>query len=185
MWERMGSLGTALASRELTLEQYRRGVLEIVLERFDGSRASVWRFVQAGDGPALRCVAALRHDGLFVTDSELLRERHYRDYFMAMRGTGVFACADTRADVRLAAVRDRYETPGAPRALLDAALLVNGGLFGALCCEDTRQVRDWQPADEADMRRIAFMLSTHVARLGPEGHLRMSPHDLQPAPRRT
>jgi GAF domain-containing protein len=184
MWERMSSLGAALSGHELTLEQYRRRFLDLVLERFDGSRASIWRFVQAGDGPALRCAAALRSDGVFVTDGELLRERHYRDYFVAMRGTGVFACADTRADMRLAAVRDRYDTPGAARALLDAALLVNGGLFGALCCEDTRQVRPWQLADEADIRRMAYMLSTHVARLGLPDQLRMSPLDLNIAPRR-
>jgi GAF domain-containing protein len=129
-------------------------------------------------------VAALRSDGLFVTDGELLRERQYRDYFVPMRSTGVFACEDTRADPRLAALRERYEAPGAARALLDAALLVNGGLFGVLCCEDSRQVRFWQAADEADIRRLAFMLSTHVARLGRADHLRMSPIDLKAAPRK-
>lgn len=184
MWGRLSSLGTALSSQELTLEQYRRSFLDLVLERFDGSRASIWRFVQAGDGPALRCAAALRSDGVFVADGEFLRERHYCDYFVAMRGTGVFACADTRADARLAAGRDRYDAPGAPRALLDAALMVNGGLFGALCCEDTRRARHWLPADEADIRRMAYMLSTHVARLGLPDQLRMSPLDLSIAPRR-
>lgn len=37
---------------------------------------------------------------------------------------------------------------------------------------------------KADMRRMAFMLSTHVARLGLPDHVRLSPVSLRVSPRR-
>ena len=60
-------------------------------------------------------------------------------------------------------MRDNYLLPNDVRSMLDAAFLVNGRVYGMVCCERTRQVRPWRADDVHALRAIVARLALLMA----------------------
>ncbi len=129
------------------------------------SRLSVW----ALEGEAGQRV--MRRIGGFdaATDTPntgpaVLRDAEFCAYFDALSRKGIYACNDTLADERLAAMRDSYLVPHDIRASLDVAMGVNGNATGVLCCALQGATRHWSQQEVALLKRYADEFSLRRAR---------------------
>ena len=94
----------------------------------------------------------------------VLVEAEFGPYFDALTADSVYACDDTLADERLAAMRDSYLVPHDIRASLDAAIGVNGSTLGVLCCAQQGSTRQWRQQEIRLLKRYADEVSLRRAR---------------------
>ena len=99
-----------------------------------------------------------------LAGSAALLDTEYAGYFDTLTRNGLYVCDDTLADTRLAAMRESYLIPQGIRALLDAAVGVNGSTWGVLCCEHRGEVRQWSPQEIKQVKQFADAISLRRAR---------------------
>lgn len=168
-----GALHDANAMQAIAADYYggridrdvaRSRVADVVLDRVECQRVSLWRFEDA-EGPfRLHCVGTKRADEAFEKTGQNLDVDEYRDYFNALARNGVFATDDAMTDAALQAMREKYLLADNVLATLDAAFMLNGRAYGVICCEETGSRRRWRPADVQGLRAIAARLSLLMAR---------------------
>ena len=158
-WSRLQQIATAFYADEITRDAARSAVIDVVFGRLKCSRVSLWRF--DGEPGALRllCFAAKASGQPLQTIERDLQEPEYSAYFAGLVGSGMYASDDAMADLNLAPMRANYLVPNRVRSMLDAAFMVNGRVFGMVCCEQTDAIREWRTDEVADLRAIVAKLA--------------------------
>jgi hypothetical protein len=137
--------------------------LQALMDRVQCSRVSLWAFDLDGGRRALQCFASKRNGEALKTDSTILFEDQYRDYFAALVETGVFVANDARIEPSLIAMRGVFLERHRIGALMDVAVTINGRAYGIVCCEQIPGPRQWRPEDIASARsavsRAALLLA--------------------------
>ena len=87
----------------------------------------------------------------------------YRDYFDALVNHGAYVSNDTFNDPNLQSMRGNYLERHGVMAMLDAAFLVNGRVYGMACCEQIGSVRVWRADELTDLRAIVSKVSMLMA----------------------
>jgi GAF domain-containing protein len=138
----------------------------VIFGRLGCARVSLWRFDGTAPNLRLLCIASRSRGEPLDTVEHELNEPEYRDYFNAIVEGSVHVCNDTLADARLAPMLQNFLRPNRVRALLDAAVLVNGRAFGMVCCEEVDAPRAWSAGDAAALRAIVNKLALLLAGAG-------------------
>ena len=151
----------------LSRQEARSAVMQVVFDRLDVDRISLWRFaVPSASGPRaleLDCFS-VRHRGAPLADcDDRLVLDEYRDYWNALSERGLFASADTHADPALQPMRVAYLQKHDIRSLLDAAFSLNGRAHGVICCETVGRRLAWRTADLQRLRSITTRLAVLLA----------------------
>ena len=151
----------------LSCDQARAAVVEVVFDRLDIDRISLWRFVlPASGGPReleLACFCAAHRGGPLGTCDDRLVLDEYRDYWNALVERGFFASADALGDAALQPMREAYLQKHDIRSILDAAFSLNGRAHGLICCETIGRRMAWRPADIQRLRSITTRLAVLLA----------------------
>jgi GAF domain-containing protein len=156
-------MAAAFTAGTLDVDLLLRGACKVLGERLCCDRVNVWRFEGPPGLRTLRCVLAhpsSRAEGRLPE----LSDAEYGDGFAALTRNGYLVSADVHTDPRLAGLLRGYLLPRQVRALLGAGFSVNGRMVGMLCCEQVREVRQWQPAEVATVRRACTTLSLALAK---------------------
>ena len=157
-------LGIALMQGHVDTRGYLHGVSRLLQRHLGCSQVSVWRLDL--DSPQRSALWLTQHPGHRPAGERLLLDQH-ASYFERLLAQGYLLSADTHCDPTLASVRARYLSPGAPRALLDVMITVNGKRLGILCCEQMQHPRQWSADELTLLRRIGgrvvLQLKAHEA----------------------
>lgn len=158
-WSLLQQIATSFYADEITRDAARSAVIDVIFGRLKCSRISLWRF--DGEPGALRllCFASKASGQALLTSERDLLEHEYSDYFNGLVRSGIYASLDALSDANLAPMRASYLLPHGVRSTLDAAFMVNGRVFGMVCCEQTDAIRAWRSDEIADLRAIVAKLA--------------------------
>lgn len=141
------------------LAGYAEQLSQALCQYFQCTHASLWVLDGEAGRHRLRCLGRHEVDG--VSDqSPLCEQRMFPAYFEALLGDGVFACADTRTDLRAVGLADRGEPSW--RAMLDVCGQINGKTVGVIALGQRSEAREWTKAEELDLRRATAKACLHL-----------------------
>lgn len=163
---RLQDISAAFVSGSINRNQGRAAVIQVVFDRIQCSRVSLWRFDGEPGALSLLCFASRSVGGELDTQEQRLTAAEYREYFNELVNTGTYVAHDAWADPHLQTMRQNYLVPHQVRAMLDAAFLVNGRAYGMVCCEQTDALRTWRPTEVAALRAIVSKLAMLMAGAG-------------------
>ena len=157
------SISTQLTSGNITRNQAREAVIDLIMLRLRCSRVSLWRFDGEYGSLAMLCFAAKSVGGELDTEEKRLELSEYRDYFDALIHQGAYVSNDTLSDPNLQAMRGSYLERHGVLGMLDAAFLVNGRVYGMACCEQIGNTRVWRADELTDLRAIVAKVTMLMA----------------------
>ena len=161
---KLQSISINLVAGNITRDEARAAVIDVMLQRIRCSRVSLWRFDGHGGTLSLMCFAAKTATGALCTDQSHLAQAEFGEYFDILASLGVYACTDAMNDPHLQPMREHYLLRYGVLSMLDAAFLVNGRIYGMVCCEQTDAMRVWRPDEinalRANVARLAMLLAT-------------------------
>ena len=186
---KLQSISANLVAGTITRDEARAAVIDVMLQRIRCSRVSLWRFDGHGGELSLMCFAAKTATGALCTDESHLAQAEFGEYFDILASQGVYASTDAMNDPHLQPMREHYLLRYGVRSMLDAAFLVNGRVYGMVCCEQTDAMRVWRPDEISDLRanvaRLAMLLAAaDDPILWSSPSLPMTPLRLEPDQRR-
>jgi len=161
----LGHIGALLDRGAISLSESSTIVGRFIQGQMECSRVTIWVL----EGPPGQ--RTMRRTGGFdgvtnmpINGPAVLVEAEFGPYFDALTANSVYACDDTLADERLAAMRDSYLVPHDIRASLDAAIGINGTTLGVLCCAQQGATRQWRQQEIRLLKRYADEVSLRRAR---------------------
>ena len=157
------TLSTQFIAGEITRDQARMAVIDRIMLRLHCSRVSLWRFDGEPGNLSMLCFAAKEVGGELDTVEKRLELSEYRDYFDALIHQGAYVSNDTLHDPNLQGMRGNYLERHGVMAMLDAAFLVNGRVYGMACCEQIGSVRVWRADELTDLRAIVAKVTMLLA----------------------
>ncbi|MDN3638675.1 ATP-binding protein [Simiduia curdlanivorans] len=134
-----------------------RRLTKILSDVIQVERASIWLFSPSGD--YFDCVALFDAGVAQDTTGVQLEVKSFPRYFDALRKDSRIYANDAVSDSRTNEFTDIYLKPLSISAMLDAGVVVDGQLVGAICLEHRHGIRQWQPDEEA----FASLVATLVA----------------------
>ncbi len=161
--QHLQTVSARFGAGEITRNQARMAVIDLILLRLHCSRVSLWRFDGEPVNLSMLCFAAKEAGGPLDTDEKRLELSEYRDYFDALIHQGAYVSNDTLHDPNLQAMRGNYLERHGVMAMLDAAFLVNGRVYGMACCEQIGSVRVWRADELTDLRAIVTKVTMLMA----------------------
>lgn len=141
-----------------------KACLVAIQKHFQCSRVSMWAFHGEPGLSVMRCTGGYAESGEYLPAGAELHQEQYRDYFHEIFSAGAYVCHDTSLDARLDGMRESYLRPLRVTALLDAVFAYNGRAQGLLCCEQVDTPRCWTPAELADLKRCASLITRYANR---------------------
>ena len=159
----LAHVGTQLDAGTMTLQGASLRMAEFIQGQMACSRMSVWLLEGEPGHQVMRRIAAF-DSGTAITEPALLQGEEFAAYFEALTSKGVYACPDTLADPRLAAMRESYLVPNDIRASLDVTIGANGTTWAVYCCAQRGATREWTPQEVRLLRRFADTTSVRRAR---------------------
>lgn len=160
---RLQDLSADFYAGKTSRDDFRSGVIDVIMGRLQCSRVSLWRFDGYPGALTLLCVASKVAGGALVTTERRLLESEYHDYFDALVTTGTYVSGDAMNDPNLQPMREHYLLANRVRSMLDAAITLNGRAYGTVCCEQTDAIRRWQVDEIADLRAIVAKFALLMA----------------------
>ena len=160
---RLQDINAAFVAGKITRDEARTAVMAVIFDKLHCSRVSLWRFDGEAGALSLLCFASQASGGVLDTRTRRLAAAEYRGYFDELVNTGMYVCADTFSDIRLAPMRDNYLVPNRVLSMLDAVFMVNGRAYGMVCCEQTDVVRAWRATEVTAVRAIVSRLALLMA----------------------
>jgi GAF domain-containing protein len=152
--QHLQTVSARFSAGEITRDQGRMAVIDLILLRLRCSRVSLWRFDGEPGNLSMLCFAAKEAGGQLDTIEKRLELSEYRDYFDALIHQGAYVSNDAMHDANLQGLRGSYLERHGVMAMLDAAFLVNGRVYGMACCEQIGSVRVWRADELTDLRAI-------------------------------
>ena len=172
--ERVQEILSAFYAGRTTRDDARSAIVDVLLERMQCTRVSLWKFDGEGDDLALLCFASKTAGGTLDTSERRLRRSEFRDYFNALILKGTYLSVDAMNDPALQPMRESYLVPNHVVSMLDAAFLLNGRAYGAVCCEESAGQRHWRAAEVTALRAIVTKMALAMSG-APESILWLTP----------
>ncbi len=157
------TISTDCVTGAISRDEARAAVIDVIINRTRCSRVSLWRFDGVHGELSLLCFAAKTATGELDTRESRLDQTEFRDYFDALVNQGVYASTDAMQDPNLQAMRENYLLRHGVLSMLDAAFLVNGRVYGMVCCEQTDAMRVWRADEVIDLRANVSKLAMLMA----------------------
>jgi GAF domain-containing protein len=142
------------------IEQCTRAMAEAI----DCSRAGIWLFEKEGDDRVLRCLGIYDRGANRMTRVPDEVRHLVGAYFEALEQTGHVVAVDALTHPSTAGLFSQHANVNDVRSLLAAAFSVNGRLFGAFTCSNTREPMNWTRAQLATLKRMGARASLALAR---------------------
>ena len=148
--------------REISTARFLEECARLLAAAIHCARVGIWLFEDVADGRALRCLSF--YDGIqdrmtFVPDETSLQ---VGAYFEALEQVGHVLANDARTHPATAGFFSDKVSVNGVRSLLAASFSVNGRLFGAFTCTNTR-ITEWSPAQLATLKRMGARVSLALA----------------------
>jgi PAS domain S-box-containing protein len=137
------ALGHAIGREGCPIDMAMRHICESAANTIRVERASVWRL--SNEGKELRCLNLFeRTSGRHSSSPDtVLKADDYPAYFKTIKNNRVLAAHDARSNPGTREFRNGYLIPLDIHSMLDAAVRIEGKLFGIICLEHTEQPRRW------------------------------------------
>jgi GAF domain-containing protein len=152
-----------LEHHELSPGEFVEQCTRAMAEAIGCSRAGIWLFEKEGEDRLLRCLGIYDRiaDRMTRVPDEV---RHLVGaYFEALEKAGHVVAVDAVTHPATAGLFSQHANPNAVRSLLAAAFSVNGRLFGAFTCSNTREPMNWTRAQLATLKRMGARASLALA----------------------
>ncbi len=149
-----------LAGRDAgDLKQSIEPVLAAVAKALDVVRVGIWLYA---DDRAQALACACLHDtrGAQALTPTLLVKHDFPRYFAALDDARCLAAENVLEDARTAELRAGYLIPLGIRAMLDAAVVIEGQTAGIICCEDVRGPRVWSEVEQSLVGSVGDLVGT-------------------------
>ena len=158
------SIAAVYGGGQNSVDQAMSDALEGLMREIGCARISLWRFERHTGSRGLRCFVAKLSGQPPVSDTTLLLEEQYRDYYKALVCGAVFVSNDALIDQRLLAMRGVYLEANKISALLDIPVTINGRAYGIVCCEQVGEPYRWLPAQVLAARESVTRAGLLLAR---------------------
>lgn len=146
-------LEVAAPGREL---RYAQALGRLLCETLACDHASLWRLVGLPGHYRLQGVGGHEPGRESSVQLEACDQSRWPGYFASLLEAGVFACSDRWTDARLGHFAEDATRPDCRwRAMLDVAVQVNGRIVGVVSVAQREGIRQWSPAEELALRRVA------------------------------
>jgi GAF domain-containing protein len=161
----LNDLGDALDNNSITTEAAARQVAEHIQQRLNCARVTMW----SCDGvPGARVMRRVNfHDaqiGAIASDALIqLHEPDCGQYFGDLQRTSILVCNDVSTEKRLGRMVPLYLQPAGFTAFADAAVGVNGSLWGMVSCSQRGEPRRFSAAEVGLVKRYADAISLRRA----------------------
>ena len=163
--ELLGHLSALLDNETITPQAAALRMAQYIQGRIACSRVSVWAVEGDAGERCMRRIAGFDADTqAALTEPAALGVDQFAGCLSALTTQGVYICPDALADPHMAAMKDSYLLPNDIRASLDAAVSVNGDIWGMVCCAQKGAPRDWSPHEVRLVKRFADEISLRRAR---------------------
>ncbi len=172
--QRLQEILSAFYAGRTTRDETRSELIDVVLGRMHCARVTLWKFDGEGEDLGLLRFASKTAGGVLDTSDRRLCRSEYRDYFNALIEKGVFLSDDAMSAPALEPMRASYLVPQHVLSTLDAAFMLNGRAYGAICCEETASIRHWRQGDVAALRAIVTKMALMMSG-APESILWVTP----------
>ncbi len=148
--------------RELSHARFMEECTRLIAAEIGCSRVGIWLFEDVTDGRALRCLSF--YDGAKDRMTRVPDETSGQvgAYFEALEQVGHVLANDARNHPATAGFFSDRVGVNSVRSLMAASFSVNGCLFGAFTCTQTK-VTEWSPAQLADLKRMGARVSLALA----------------------
>lgn len=148
--------------REISAAHFLEDCTRLIAAAIACARVGIWLFEDAADGRALRCLSF--YDGIkdcmtLVPDETSLQ---VGAYFEALEQVGHVLANDARTHPATAGFFSDKVSVNGVRSLMAASFSINGCLFGAFTCTNTR-ITEWSPAQLATLKRMGARVSLVLA----------------------
>lgn len=161
----LNDLGDALDHNTVTTEAAARQVAEHIQKRLNCARVTLWSCDGAPGARVMRRVNF--HDAqIDAIASEALIQLHEPDcgqYFGDLQRNSILVCNDVSSDKRLGRMVPLYLQPAGFTAFADAAIGVNGSLWGMVSCSQRGEPRRFSAAEVGLVKRYADAISLRRA----------------------
>ncbi|MEQ1683883.1 MAG: GAF domain-containing protein [Burkholderiaceae bacterium] len=144
--------------REISVGRFLEARTRLIAATIGCARVGIWLFEDVAGGRGLRCLSL--YDGIkdrmtVVSDETSLQ---VSAYFEALEQVGHVLANDARSHPATAGFFSDKVSANGVRSLMAASFSVNGCLFGAFTCTNTR-VTEWSPAQLATLKRMGARVS--------------------------
>ncbi len=153
------TISAKLTGGDITRNQAREALIDLIMLRMRCSRVSLWRFDGEYENLAMLCFAAKEAGGALDVEEKRLEMSEYRDYFDDLINQGTYVSNDTLNDPHLQGMRRNYVERYGVLAMLDVAYMLNGRVYGMVCCEQIGNVRVWRADELSELRAIVSRLT--------------------------
>lgn len=125
----------------------------LIQEKLGVSQVSFWEF---NENKTLINCRYMFPEGVKVEKLDLTLTPIYA---AELRSRKIIAASEARRDMRTKEFLESYLIPNNIHSLLDIPILVDGQLFGIICCENTYEIRRWSGEDMLFVNAIANILT--------------------------
>ena len=143
------------------VESVLREVTEVVGATIGVARVSIWRLNAART--ALSCRQLFAADGASPSALTDVTAEHHPSYFRALTGSTVVVVPDALDDPRTRELADTMLRPLGISSVLDAPIVAQGTIVGALCCDHVGPARQWMPDEQTFAIAAANLVSALLA----------------------
>lgn len=119
------------------------------------SRASIWEF----EGDLLQCRILFDADLASFVVQDDLKKSDFPNYFEALQKGIAIVAEDAQIHQATKDLKKIYLTPLQIKSMLDIPIRENGKLVGILCCENTKEFKNWSENDISFARSVTDILS--------------------------
>ncbi|MCC5826686.1 MAG: GAF domain-containing sensor histidine kinase [Alkalimonas sp.] len=135
------------------LEQAEQLLLAACQQGLAVCRVGIWLYLPAGEGIACR---ALLDQGHWQPVEDLVLKRNdFPNYFNALDQQRVIAACDARSDAATSEFTEPYLLPRGIFSMLDVPIRHAGAMIGIICCEETKQPKQWLPDETSFVAALA------------------------------
>jgi two-component system cell cycle sensor histidine kinase/response regulator CckA len=149
-WLEIARLDTDLAT------VFRR-TCEIAADTLSVDRVGIWLLVE--HATALRCANLFERTRREHSEGATIRVNDFPDYFAALRVMRAVPVEVADADPRTSKLYNAYLKPLGIESLLDAPLLLNGGMVGVVCHEHRGGPRLWTTEEKNFAGTVADLIA--------------------------
>ena len=132
-------------------------VLQYTSKALDISRISVWEYIEQTDSIKLILGYDIKNEDFAYSGS--LKNELYPTYFKHLLAEKIIAAKDAVNDPRTAEFTESYLTPFGIKSMMDCPFFIDGEFKGIICCEEQREMRDWDQMDQLFSIGVSKLIS--------------------------
>jgi PAS domain S-box-containing protein len=133
-------------------------ITELTSEGIDTERVSVWLYNEN----QLSCIDLFLRGINEHTISDVIKEEIFPNYFKGIKSEMAIIANDAHSHIHTQELSEPYLKPANIMSILDLPIFLGGKLVGVICCEQTKEIKNWTDADVKFIRSIADIISLGI-----------------------